>query len=197
MTLKLLSKPKLVVLGFLMREPMYGYQIGHIVEQFGLPVWAGIKLPSIYKALQDLEAAGQIRGEQVTEGNNPPRTVFHIKGQGRKLHRQLVLLGLTTPQVSSQDWWLTLSFAGGSITRKELESAIHRRLERLQEQLRASQSEFCQNLQASGRLPFVHKHILRLGERHHQVEAKNLKELLADVLAGGAADFYLGQGDET
>ncbi|HNT53027.1 MAG TPA: PadR family transcriptional regulator [Candidatus Syntrophosphaera sp.] len=190
-----ISKPKLVVLGFLIRAPMYGYQIGHIVEQFGLPIWAGIKLPSIYKALQDLESSRHIRGEQMTEGNNPPRTVFHINDEGRRLHRELVTRSLINPEIISQDWWLALSFAQGSLARAELEQAIHLRLQRLKHSERAAKENLCQNMLDSGQLPFVHRHIMRLGQRHHQAEEKTLKELLSEVLAGADTSFYLNIGE--
>jgi DNA-binding PadR family transcriptional regulator len=37
-----MSKPQLVVLSFLKRQPMYGYKIGQIVEEMKMSVWAGI-----------------------------------------------------------------------------------------------------------------------------------------------------------
>ncbi len=190
-----MSKPKLVVLGFINRTPMYGYQIGHIVEQFGLPVWAGIKLPSIYKALQDLEASHHIRGEQVTEGNNPPRTVFHINEKGRKLLADMVKLNLSSPQVLSQEWWLTLSFAWQSVSREFLVDTIQARLENLKSKnLRARESN-CQDWLEFGHLPFTHKHIMSLGLRHHRVELRTLKELLDDVIKDEHHDFFTDKGE--
>lgn len=190
-----MSKPKLVVLGFLSRAPMYGYQIGHVVEEFGLPVWAGIKLPTIYKALQDLEASQHIRGEQVTEGNNPPRTVFHLIDKGRKLHSELVQHYLSSVTTSSQDWWLTLSFARHAISKEQLESAVRMRLDRLKHTKDSVRNSTCAHMLETGDLPFVQRHVLQLGLRHHKEETKTLKELLADVLTGGHNDFYLKEGE--
>ena len=189
-----MSKPKLVVLGCLTRAPMYGYQIGHVTETLGLPVWAGIKLPSIYKALQDLDASQHIEGEQVTEGNTPPRTVFHINAKGRKFLAEMVRQNLISAKISSQDWWLTLSFAWQTVSREFLAQAIEARLERIdQSKTKADQSR-CQDLLAEGGLPFVHSHILNLGMRHHRVEQKTLRELLVDIRGQADNDFFIPKG---
>ncbi len=185
-----MSKPKLVVLGFLNRAPMYGYQIGHVTESFGLPIWAGIKLPSIYKALQELDASQHIHGEQVTEGNNPPRTVFHINAKGRKFLAEMVRQNLGSAKTNSQDWWLTLSFAWQSVTREFLAEAIQTRLANLKSKKMRAQDSNYQELFKDISLPFVHNHILNLGLRHHRVEQQTLKELLSDVLEDSSHDFF-------
>lgn len=189
-----MSKPKLVVLGFLNRASMYGYQIGHVTEEFGLPVWARIKLPSIYKALQDLDASRHIEGKQVTEGNNPPRTVFHINAKGRKYLGEMVRQNLGSARINSQDWWLTLSFAWQMVSREFLAAAIQTRLDSLKRSKTKADKSTCQNLLAEGSLPFVHRHILNLGLRHHRVEQKTLRELLADVQSGADNDFFIPKG---
>lgn len=186
-----MSKPKMVVLGFLHHQPMYGYQIGHIAEEFGLPVWASIKLPSIYKALQELEKSGHIRGEQVTEGNTPPRTVFYINDKGRKLLFQLVQNNLASPGTPSQDWWLAVSMSWKAVSRGDFESAVSSRLERIRAKGKIVQDSHCQQMDSAEELPFVHHHLWELGMRHHNVEQKSLKELLEDVQSGGHDGYFL------
>jgi DNA-binding PadR family transcriptional regulator len=187
----MMSKPKLVVLGFINYAPMYGYQIGHIVEQFGLPVWAGIKLPSIYKALQELEASKHISGKQVTEGNNPPRTVFSINDKGRKLLGELVRQSLVSPKTLSQDWWLAMSFASQTMTRDFMERVVRERLERLKaKDMKAGENKFHAMAEAR-QLPFVHAHLMNMGMRHHKVEEQALEELLNDLAVNAHEDFFL------
>ncbi|MBW6514428.1 MAG: PadR family transcriptional regulator [Candidatus Syntrophosphaera sp.] len=190
-----MSKPKLVVLGFLSRLPMYGYQIGHVVEEFDFPAWAGIRLPSIYKALQDLEASKHIRGEQVNEGNNPPRTVFHINAKGRELHSELVREYLSSPKIRNEDWWLALSFAWKAVDKGFLADSIKARIQRLEEANNKVRSGICSELISKAQLPFVHEHILRLGLKHHRAEIRALKELLADVISGQNEDFFSDTGE--
>lgn len=186
-----MSKPKMVVLGFLHHQPMYGYQIGHIAEEFGLPVWASIKLPSIYKALQELEKSGHIRGEQVTEGNTPPRTVFHINDKGRKFLFQLVQHSLSSPRTLSQDWWLAVSMSWRAVCRDDFERAIRERLGRIRAKGKEIQDSHCQRQVKLNELPFVHNHLMLMGMRHHNVELKSLKELLDDVQSGGHDEYFL------
>lgn len=190
-----MSKPKLVVLAFLHRQPMHGYQIGHAAEEFGLPVWASIKLPTVYKALQDLDAAKDIRGEQVSEGNTPPRTVYHLNPKGVKHLRQLVLQYLSSPKTSVNDWWLALSLAWKAITRQHLETATRSRLERLSANLEQEAGGHCQQILAAGELSPVHRFIWQLGTRHLQVEQAALKELLAELSSGRHDDYFLQNGE--
>lgn len=191
-----MSKPKMVVLGFLHGEPMYGYQIGHIAEQFGLPVWASIKLPSIYKALRDLEESGHIRGEQVTEGNTPARTVYHINEKGCKLLFQMIQHSLSSPRTSSQDWWLALSLSQKSLSKNDLEESIRARLERIRAKEMIVRDSQCQKMIKLNELPFVHTHLWELATRHHNAELQTMTELLTDVQTGGHEDYFLEIGDK-
>lgn len=189
-----MSMPKLVVLGFLSRQQMYGYQIGQIVENFGLPVWARIRLPSIYKALQELESSNYIRGEQEVEGNNPPRKVFHLNAKGRDLHARLVHEYITSPQTSPQDWWLVLSFAQGTMEQSTLEAVVETRIKNMTN-LKDIRAGGIAELIKKGELPFVYKHLANLGKRHHDVDICTLKELLKDIQSGLHSDFFVNKGD--
>lgn len=190
-----MSKPQVVVLGFLKRQPMYGYQIGQIVEDMKMPIWAGIKLPSIYKALQSLEEKGFIRGEQVTEGNNPPRTVFHITDDGRKQLRKMVKDSLMDPRMMPQEWWLVLSFTWGAISREDLSQAIELRLERLKNVKDKKKQEMCQKLIDKGELPCIMRHIMGLGRRQHEMEIETLSQLYKDIQSEEFDKFFEDKGE--
>lgn len=190
-----MSKPKLVVLGFLTKAPMYGYQIGQIVEELGFPAWAEIRLPSIYKALQDLEASEHITSEQVVSGNNPPRKVFSLTPKGEMLRREFVRDYLVSEQTMSKDWWLTLSFADKAMGKEEMLKIVQNRLEILTERGTRMQHERCNRLLLSGEMPSVHKHLMRMGQGHHDLELRTLEELQTAILAGEHDDFFIVQGD--
>jgi len=192
-----MSKPKMVVLGFLRGLPMHGYQIGHVVEKLDIPSWSGIRLPSIYKALQDLESTKHIRGEQVTEGNNPPRTVFHINDKGRELHSELVRKFLSSADTANQDWWLALSFAGEAVSAEFLEKAIENRIQSLNESNHRIQTGICQQMLDRDELPFVIRHILQLERKYHRAEIKTLKDLLVDVHSPEHRGFFQAEGEKT
>ena len=176
-----MAKPQLVVLGFLKKKPMYGYQIGQIVEEMQISVWGGIKLPSIYKALQSLEERQMIGGEQEVEGNNPPRKVFHLQKRGHRLLRQLVLEELRKLALSPPEWWLVLSFCWQSVTRKELMDAVRQRYELLTGPIPIQKEEHCKAMLDKGEMPQIMNYIFRLGMRHMDVERKTLEELLEAI----------------
>ncbi|MEF3695307.1 MAG: PadR family transcriptional regulator [Candidatus Cloacimonadota bacterium] len=185
-----MAKPQLVVLGFLKKQPMYGYRIGQIVEEMQLSVWAGIKLPSIYKALQSLEERQMIGGEQEVEGNNPPRKVFHLRERGHRLLRLLVKEELSKLALSPPEWWLVLSFCWQSVTRKELIEAVTQRYEMLNGPMPAQKEEHCKVMMEKGNIPEIMHHVFRLGMRHLEVERTTLKELLEAIPSMPEDHFY-------
>ena len=110
-----MNKSDLVVLGFLNRKPMYGYEIIQYTKMHALDVWAGVKMPSIYKALQRLETNKYISGKQIVEGNNPPRKVFTIKKIGTQYFREILKYFLGSKSELNVDFWMATSFMGKGI----------------------------------------------------------------------------------
>lgn len=187
-----MSKAQLVVLGFLHQQPMHGYQIGHVVEKHNIPVWAGIKLPSIYKAMQSLQEKRFIRGEQKTEGNNPPRTVFHITPKGVDFLRKLLEQYLTNPAAESKGFWLAMSFTAQAVGRQTLLNVVEQRIAKLRSICRNKPTSECHKMP----LHFIHKHLIKLGDRCNRIELKTLDEIKEDILIGNVAGFFLAEGDD-
>jgi len=128
-----MSKAHMVVLSFISGVPMHGYQIGQMVDQFCLPRLAGITLPAIYKAIQTLEKNKFIRGEEMREGNNPPRMVFHINPKGKKYLSEIVLGYLKENKKHGHDWWFALMFAKGALKKSEMLEIIRLRIAGMEE----------------------------------------------------------------
>jgi len=190
-----MSKPKMVVLAFLHREPMYGYQIGHVAEKFGLPVWASIKLPSIYKALQELEASRHIEGEQVMEGNTPPRTVFRINVKGKKLLQMMVRQSLASDKTCGNDWWLALSLSWKCLSREALIKTIRERIDRMRNLNMDEHNDMCGQQLQHGDLPFIYSYLWRIGRLHHEAELQVMRELLEDIENNEHEDYFLNEGE--
>jgi DNA-binding PadR family transcriptional regulator len=75
---------RLVILGFLRGQPLYGYEIKRMIEQI-MGDWTNIAFGSIYFALKKLAKEGfveKIGTEQ--EGSRPSRTVYQITDAGRE-----------------------------------------------------------------------------------------------------------------
>lgn len=191
-----MSKAHMVVLSFLKDKPLHGYQMGQIVEQLKLPGWVGITMPAIYKAMQALEKSKHIRGEEMREGNNPTRTVYHLNPKGREYLKQIVSKYLDGNEMLDRDWWLALHFASGCLTRSELLKVIAKRIARLKEVEKTKKN--CLNLLDPGlkeKLPFVHSHLLTLGVRYLRAEQRTLEELCKDIESGIHTEFFLPEGD--
>ena len=189
-----MSKAHLVVLGFLNTQPMHGYQIGQIVSERRFSIWAGIKLPSVYKAMQVLENKSHIHGEQVTDGNNPPRTVYSLTSRGRKYLKELLTTYLDETPSIPQDFWLALSFTSGIFSQEELLAFIDRKIGQVSHRPNCDNSSHCDELIRTGQAPFIHKHIVNMGYRIHKAALKTLKELREDILSGNHEHFFTDQG---
>ena len=178
---QLMSKAHMIVLGFLNDSPMYGYKIGQIVESKRFSVWSDIKLPSIYKAMQTLEKKGLIAGEQKVEGNNPPRTVYQINEQGRKYLLKLVMGYIRDYHVIVMDFWLALSFAKGLLSCKQMRKVLEIRIQMIKELLEKGHAHRCDELVKEKKIPIIHRHLVRLGNRFLQGELLTLQEMLEEI----------------
>lgn len=180
-----MSKAKMLVLSFLTNQPMYGYQLAQIVEQRRIPAWAGVKQAAIYKAMQSLEAGKLIRGEEVREGNNPPRTVYHISPKGKSYLRQLILKSLEDCGKMGLDWWLVLSMSRNCLTREEVLTALDKRMQLMKQILtKKIKGKECLKMHPVGEAPFMHEHLMKLGERIVRAEEQTMQEIKKAVENG-------------
>lgn len=125
-----MSKIDLVVLGFLKRKPMHGYQMAGFFEKRGIDMWIKIKTPSIYKALNRLEGKKLISYKFVQSENSPPKKVYNLTKNGKEYFDELLHNILTDDKTTSPfDFWNALRFAKGNLTKKEFISIMDLRLE--------------------------------------------------------------------
>jgi len=190
-----MSKAHMVVLGLLKVNPAHGYQMGQMVEQLNLPSWTGITLPAIYKAIQTLEKAKYIVGEEMREGNNPPRTVYSLNEKGVIYLRQIVYDYLFGESHIDREWWLALHFTEGILTKDEMLKAIEKRMLNLKEVARKKRN-LIKGLSSdtANKLPFVHGHLLSMAHRYVRCELQSLEELKQDIESGGQENYFLQKG---
>jgi DNA-binding PadR family transcriptional regulator len=191
-----MSKAHMVVLSFIGGTPMHGYQIGQMVDQFCLPRLAGITLPAIYKAIQTLEKNKYIRGEEMREGNNPPRMVFHLNPKGEKYLKEIVRGYLNDNKKPGPEWWFTLMFAKQALTKTELLELIKKRIVCIEEigHLKKDKKEFLWTFNQD-QIPFIHKHLMILGDSYAKAELQALKNLYEDITGEDHNEFFLPEGD--
>ncbi len=74
-----LTTPDLIILSFLIENPMHGYQIALALKERQVKDWAGVSKPQVYYSLKKLEASGLIRGKSDEDSSlGPERRIFSI-----------------------------------------------------------------------------------------------------------------------
>ncbi len=149
-----MSRLDLVVLGFLNRQPMHGYEIIRYFEKRGIEMWTRVKTPSVYKALQRLEKQVFITGKMKQEGNNPPRKVFTITDDGHEYFMNLLNSFLWEKDQSHTpvDFWNAFRFVRKNVTRAEFFEIIEHREKKL-EQMELKMQERHQQAVECGDMP--------------------------------------------
>lgn len=85
------SKVEVVVLGLLVEEPLYGYELLERFRDSSLGFWVEVGRASVYQALHRLEREGLVSGKAQEGDEGPDRRVFRITKTGRdRLHTGLV-----------------------------------------------------------------------------------------------------------
>ena len=83
-------KYELMVLGFLLDRPMYGYQLNQEVKIHRMDSWAKISPPMVYKTLIKLHQIGMIQSHTEREGLMPERKVYRLTEKGNDRLAKLV-----------------------------------------------------------------------------------------------------------
>lgn len=83
---------KTVVLGFLARENLTGYEIKRLMEK-SVGYFFGASYGSIYPALKELEEAGLVRSTLVVQDERPNKKVYEITASGRDHFRERLAEG--------------------------------------------------------------------------------------------------------
>jgi len=76
-------KYELMVMGFLLDRPMYGYQLNQEVKIHRMDSWAKISPPMVYKTLIKLNQHGMISSHTEKVGLMPERKVYQLTEKGR------------------------------------------------------------------------------------------------------------------
>ncbi|MCD6177480.1 MAG: PadR family transcriptional regulator [Candidatus Cloacimonetes bacterium] len=125
-----MSKIDLVVLGFLKRKPMHGYEMAGFFEKRGIDMWIKIKTPSIYKALNRLKEKELVSYKFLQSENSPSRKVYSITKSGEEYFNELLHSILIDDKIISPfDFWNALRFAQDNLTKNQFITIINTRLE--------------------------------------------------------------------
>lgn len=80
---------KLLLLGLLRNQDMYGYQLNEFIET-SLSACVNLKKPTAYYVLNKMHADGWVSMSEEQEGNRPPRRVYSITAEGEAAFQTLL-----------------------------------------------------------------------------------------------------------
>jgi len=100
------------ILGLLRERSMHGYEIAqHFKPEADLGQVVPADMSTIYTFLKDLQEHGLIRGERVTVGARPPRTVFSLTAEAEPLFLDWLRRPVARIREVRLDFLLKLYFA--------------------------------------------------------------------------------------
>ncbi|MFU8851871.1 PadR family transcriptional regulator [Micromonospora sp. SL1-18] len=171
----------LAVLSVLVQRPMHPYEIATTLRGWGKDQDMGIKWGSFYTVVRNMERHGLIAAvESVREGRRPERTVYRITDSGRAelvdWTRELV----STPVAEQSRFRAGLSVLA-ALHPDEATALLRRRLELLEEELRAERATLAEHLRTLPRLFLVEsEYDLAIRE----AEVAWIRALLAELTSG-------------
>ncbi len=134
------ASAEIPTLGLLAERDMHGYELHREIELSGLCRWMPISKVAVYKALERLERNGFLEARADRAGNMPERRVYSLTSKGQERLRDLLydLIASEAPLSSQISLGLSL---GASLAPQEALAALGARLDYLEAQLRARESE--------------------------------------------------------
>jgi DNA-binding PadR family transcriptional regulator len=93
----LLPSTYLTVLTLIGDGAKYGYEIVGLIEERGYTEWVDIKMPSVYKALNELEKRKLISGKKSESGVRPSKKTYTLTSKGQIVLKDQITRCLRDP----------------------------------------------------------------------------------------------------
>lgn len=106
---ELLPTTYLTVLTLIGRGAKYGYEINELIERHGYREWVDLQFSSIYKALNQLESKGLIKGKKEDVSVKGSKKVYSLTRNGKRILKNQILECLSNPPRSYTVFDLGLS----------------------------------------------------------------------------------------
>ncbi|MFW9932535.1 MAG: PadR family transcriptional regulator [Candidatus Thorarchaeota archaeon] len=119
----LLPTTYLTVLTLIGKGARYGYEINDLLERHGYRNWVDLQFSSIYKALNELENRGLVKGVKEDESVKASKKVYSLTRKGSNVVKEQILRILSNPPRCYTMFDLGLS-ALSSLTRNEVLDAL-------------------------------------------------------------------------
>ena len=183
---------RLVILGFLRGQPLYGYEIKQMIERV-MGDWTNIAFGSIYYALGKLAEEGYVKKAGTEqEGGRPSRTVYQITDAGREEFMRLLREVWDNVQRQTFDFDIGLSFMS-ALPIDEVKGYLRKRITHLEHVLQYLDAHQAEELADTDNVPTrLASTVFDHHRRHLQAELDWTRELLSNV-EQGVYDGELGR----
>lgn len=160
---------ELLLLGMLLRDEMYGYQINETIDTH-LGSSIHLTKPTAYRILKQMAEGGLVSFREEKEGNRPTRRIFKITEAGRTEFKELLNKSLSQFKMMENANAIPLAHLG-ELSKKGARTLLEERLSKMSKLLEESFDEL--NHQGTYQL-VVENRIL-----HLSAELEWLKEVIA------------------
>jgi DNA-binding PadR family transcriptional regulator len=175
---------RLVILGFLRGQPLYGYEIKRMIEHV-MGDWTNIAFGSIYYALGKLTEerfVEKIGTEQ--EGGRPSRTVYQITDAGQEEFVRLLREVWSNVERQTFGFDIGLSFMS-ALPIEEVKEYLRQRITHLEQVLQYLDAHQAEELADTDHVPtHLATTVFDHHRRHLQVELGWTQDLLQNVEQG-------------
>ena len=175
---------RLVILGFLRGQPLYGYEIKQMIERV-MGDWTNIAFGSIYYALGKLAEEGYVKKAGTEqEGGRPSRTVYQITDAGREEFMRLLREVWDNVQRQTFDFDIGLSFMS-ALPINEVKGYLWKRVTHLEHILQYLDTHQTEELADTEHVPtHLASIVFDHHRRHLQAELDWTRDLLQNVEQG-------------
>ncbi len=116
---------KLLLLGLLRMQAMYGYQLNELIDTH-LGISVHLKKPTAYRLLDEMAEAGWVHYREEKEGARPPRRVYALTPQGEAAFQQMLRESLADYKPAEFRSSISLVFLD-AIPPEEVIALLHKR----------------------------------------------------------------------
>jgi DNA-binding PadR family transcriptional regulator len=169
---------RLVVLGFLMKRAMSGYEIQGIMQLSQSEQWAGVLPGSIYHALKKLAGEGLVTLQATEHTGNRARAIYAITPMGVEEFRHLLRDAWRTPVLHFPTGIYTALTFLEDLPREEVISTIHQQIEQLEQEL----AKWNAGEQAKSPYMPAYVHMLFVNGREHMESDLRMLHYLLETL---------------
>ena len=175
---------RLVILGFLRGQPLYGYEIKQMIERV-MGDWTNIAFGSIYFALKKLAQDGFIeKAGTEQEGGRPSRTVYQITDAGREEFMHLLREVWSNVERQTYSFEIGISFMS-ALPIEEVKEYLRKRITHLEHILQYLDAHQMEELADDDHVPtHLASTVFDHHRRHLQAELDWTRDLLQNVEQG-------------